>query len=223
MNSQDMSGASYTQTHGNQIRILVADDHDLLRQGVRAVIDKTPDMTLLAGVEDGATAIERFKALIPDVTLMDLRMPGIDGLAAIAAIRSYAPNARIIALSTYGGDALIKQARKAGARGYLLKSMLADNMLDAIRQVYGGQEHWPAELGDAASTYGDDLSPRERDVMRLVARGASNREIGIVLGISEETVKTYMRIILAKLRARDRAHAVAISLRRGFLDTSDLS
>jgi DNA-binding NarL/FixJ family response regulator len=204
------------------IRVLLADDHYLMREGVRCMLDGARDMRLVASVGDGTAAIEAFKATIPDVTLMDLRMLGGDGLTAMTAIRRYAPSARIIALSTYSGDALIKQTRKAGASAYLLKSMLFENMLSVIRAVHAGRQFWPPELDAPAGGMKDDLTPRECDIMHLVARGSSNREIARALGIGEETVKTYMRTILPKLGANDRAHAVAICMRRGYLDLSDL-
>jgi DNA-binding NarL/FixJ family response regulator len=204
------------------IRVLLADDHYLMREGVRCMLDGAKDMQLVASVGDGTAAVEAFKATIPDVTLMDLRMLGGDGLTAMAAIRRYAPSARIIALSTYSGDALIKQTRKAGASAYLLKSMLFENMLSVIRAVHAGRQFWPPELEAPAGGMKDDLTPRECDIMHLVARGSSNREIAGALGIGEETVKTYMRTILPKLGANDRAHAVAICMRRGYLDLSDL-
>lgn len=186
------------------------------------MLDSAQDMQLVASVGDGASAVEAFKATIPDVTLMDLRMPGGDGLTAISAIHRYAPSARVIVLSTYSGDALVKQACKAGASAYLLKSMLFENMLSVIRSVHAGLQFWPPELEGRSGHMKDDLTPRECDIMHLVARGSSNREIARELGIGEETVKTYMRTILPKLGANDRAHAVAICMRRGYLDLSDL-
>jgi len=202
------------------IRVLVADDHQLLREGIQSVLERTPDIRVVASVMDGDAALQAFKTLIPDLTLMDVRMPGAGGIEAIAAIRAYAPCARIIALSTYGGDALISKARKAGASAYLLKSMLSDSMLNVIRAVHDGRQSWPEPPDEMVLAHGSELSPRELEVIQLVAKGASNREIGAVLGISAETVKTYMRIILPKLRANDRAHAVAISMQRGFIDAS---
>jgi DNA-binding NarL/FixJ family response regulator len=193
-----------------------------MREGVRFMLETSEDMQLVASVSDGVAAVAAFKQTIPDVTLMDLRMAGGDGLCAIEAICLYAPCARVIALSTYSGDALIKQARKMGASGYLLKSMLSGNMLEVIRTVHGGQKYWPADLDGYSACVKDDLTPRECEIMHLVARGGSNREIAGVLGIGEETVKTYMRSILPKLGAQDRAHAVAICMRRGYLDLSDL-
>jgi DNA-binding NarL/FixJ family response regulator len=217
MNCHD-TGASRSRP----IRVLLADDHHLMREGVRFMLESSGDMQLIASVNDGVAAVDAFKLTIPDVTLMDLRMAGGDGLSAIAVIRSYAPCARLIALSTYSGDALIKQARKTGASAYLLKSMLSENMLDVIRTVHAGLQYWPAELEVHTTCEKDDLTRRECDIMHYVARGGSNREIASYLGIGEETVKTYMRSILPKLGANDRAHAVAICMRRGYLDLSDL-
>ena len=204
------------------IRILLADDHHLMREGVRSMLETAPDMQLVASVGDGMAALEAFKRTIPDVTLMDLRMAGGDGFAAISAIRRYAPCARVVVLSTYSGDALIKQARRVGAAAYLLKSTLSEGMLAAIRTVHAGMQSWPAELGPPAGCVKDDLTPRECSIMHLVAGGGSNREIALALGISEETVKTYLRSIFPKLGAQDRAHAVAICMRRGYLDLADL-
>lgn len=206
----------------HRIRVLLADDHHLMREGIRYMLDSAPDIQLVASVGDGASAVEAFKQTIPDVTLMDLRMPRGDGFSAIASIRRYAPSARVVVLSTYDGDALMKQARKAGASAYLLKSMLLENMLGVIRSVHAGLQFWPPELGTHNGAIKADLTPRECDIIRLVACGSSNREIAQELRIGEETVKTYMRNILPKLGANDRAHAVAICMRRGYLDLLDL-
>jgi len=206
----------------NRIRVLLADDHHLMREGVRYMLDSAPDIELVASVGDGAAAVDAFRKTIPDVTLMDLRMPGGDGFSAITSIRRHSPCARIIVLSTYDGDALMKQARRAGASAYLLKSMLLENMIGVIRSVHAGLQFWPAELGTPDRTIKEDLTPRECDIIRLVACGSSNREIAQQLRIGEETVKTYMRSILPKLSANDRAHAVAICMRRGYLDLLDL-
>jgi len=185
------------------------------------MLETSNDMKLVGSVCDGSTAVETFKLTIPDVTLMDLRMVGGDGLSAIAAIRAYAPCARIIALTTYSGDGLINQVQKLGASAYLLKSMLAEHMLKVIRTVHAGGQFWPGEPVSQAMQK-DTLTRRECDIMHFVARGASNREIAKQLAIGEETVKTYMRSIFLKLDANDRAHAVAICMRRGYLHISDL-
>ena len=205
------------------IRIMIVDDHQLLREGLQAVINMAPDMQLVAIASSGEEAVDKFREAIPDITLMDVRMPGIDGLSAISAIRETARHARIIALSTYAGEALVKTAQKAGACGYLLKSMLAENMFAAIRSVHSGAQCWPqGHCIDATRRNKDDLSPREREVIQIVAHGGSNKEIGQRLGISEETVKGYMRSILPKLGASDRTHAVTLSLQRGILNPWDL-
>lgn len=221
MPTQDIDLSS-RHHHRKTIRILLADDHEVMHDGVRFMLGTTNDMHLIAGVHDGIRAVDVFKRTIPDVTLMDLRMAGGDGLTAISTIRAYAPSARIIALTTYTGDALIRQARKAGASAYLVKSMLTENMLAVIRAVHLGGQYWPTELEPDGIDARDELTSRERAVMHFVSRGQSNRRIGGLLGIGEETVKTYMRSILQKLQANDRAHAVAICMRRGYLDMSEM-
>ncbi|TFW18922.1 response regulator transcription factor [Duganella callida] len=205
------------------IRVMIVDDHPLLREGLLAMLDKVPDIALVAEANSGEEAVARYNEVRPDVTLMDLRMPGLGGLNAIAAIRRARPNARLIALSTYAGGSLVNAVHKAGASGYLLKSMLAENVLDSIRAVHRGRGVWPSELlGGQMFFNKDNLSFRELDVVRHAAGGLSNREIGEALGISEETVKSYMRTILTKLNANDRTHAVTICLQRGLLDTWEL-
>jgi len=204
------------------IRLLIADDHQLLREGLQAVLSKAPDIVLVATASSGEEAVEKFQDTIPDVTLMDVRMPGMGGLSAIEAIRAFNSNARVIALSTYAGDALVKSAQRLGARGYLLKSMLAEKLFSAIRDVHSGCMCWPPDDGRGMMRTKDDLSPREREVIHFVACGGTNKEIGLHLGISEETVKGYMRSILPKLGATDRANAVAISLQRGILNSWEL-
>ncbi|MRX10568.1 response regulator [Pseudoduganella sp. FT25W] len=205
------------------IRVMIVDDHPLLREGLLAILAKAPDIALAAEAESGEEALARHEVVKPDVTLMDLRMPGLGGLEAIAAIRRRQPGARLIALSTYAGGALVQAAHKAGASGYLLKSMLAENVLDSIRTVHRGREVWPSELlGGQIFFDRDRLSVRELDVLRNVAGGLSNRAIGDKLGISEETVKSYMRTLMSKLDANDRTHAVTICLQRGLLETWEL-
>ncbi|NYE59487.1 DNA-binding NarL/FixJ family response regulator [Duganella sp. 1224] len=207
----------------SSIRVMIVDDHPLLREGLLAILAKAPDIELVAEADSGEEAVARFVEVRPDVTLMDLRMPGLGGLNAISAIRRNRPNARLIALSTYAGGALVQAAHKAGASGYLLKSMLAENVLDSIRTVHRGREVWPSELlGGQIYFERDRLSFRELDVLRNVAGGLSNRAIGDKLGISEETVKSYMRTVMTKLGANDRTHAVTICLQRGLLDTWEL-
>lgn len=202
------------------IRILIVDDHPLLREGVAAVLALRSDMTLVGEAVNGADAIEKFKALRPDVTLMDIQMPGIDGIEAIVAIRALQADARIIVLTTYKGDVQALRALKAGASGYLLKNMLRKDLLETITAVHAGRRYVPAEVAGqiAEHTVDDALSSRETEILRLVADGNSNRDAAIRLGITEETVKAHMKNILAKLGARDRTHATTIALRRGFID-----
>jgi two-component system, NarL family, response regulator len=202
------------------IRVLVVDDHPLMRDGIAAVIAGQDDMRLIGEASDGAEAVAAYAALHPDVVLMDLRMPGMDGIEAIIAIRAASPRARIIVLTTYRGDVQATRALQAGAAGYLLKSSLRRELLDAIRDVHAGRRRVPAEIaaGIAENLSGESLSPRELDVLRSVAAGNANKRIGAELGISEETVKAHMKNILTKLDARDRTHAVTIAIRRGIIE-----
>jgi DNA-binding NarL/FixJ family response regulator len=201
------------------IRVLTVDDHPLLREGIAAVLEGQPDMVVVGEATNGVEAIEQFRALRPDVTLMDLQMPEMDGIAAIGAIRREFPHARIIVLTTYDGDFLAVRAIKAGAAGYLLKSMLRKELLDTIRAVHAGKRRIPPEVavGIAEHHSEDGLSDREIDVLRLVAAGRANKIIADDLAISEETVKSHMRNIMAKLSASDRTHAVTIAIKRGIL------
>ncbi len=202
------------------IRLLVVDDHPVLREGLAALINSQQDMTLVAETGMGKEAVELFRAHSPDVTIMDLRLPDMNGIAAITAIREYAPNARIIVLTTYLGDVQAGRALKAGAHAFLLKAALRTELLDTIRAVNQGKKRIPAEVASEMAEYSadDSLTPREIEVLEQVATGKSNKMIGDFLEISEDTVKTHMRSILEKLGANDRAHAVTIALRRGFLD-----
>jgi len=201
------------------IRILAADDHPLLRDGIASVIAAQTDMRLVAEAANGREAIERFREQVPDVTLMDLQMPGISGIEAIAAIRSEFTQARIVVLTTYEGDVQALQAFKAGASGYVLKSMVRKELLETIRAVHRGQRRIPPTIAaEMAAHFADDvLSARELEVLRLAAAGGANKTIGEKLGIAEDTVKTHMRSVLAKLDANDRTHAVAIAARRGII------
>jgi DNA-binding NarL/FixJ family response regulator len=219
-------GAAHTaapsQARG-PIRVMIADDYQLLREGLQAVISRAPDLQLVAIATGGEDAVNKFRATLPDVALLDVRMPGIDGLHAISMICQKHRQARLIALSTYAGEALVKRAQRAGASGYLLKSMPSEALYAAIRGVHAGGQCWPQDmLISAIFKNKDELSPRELEVVQTVAHGKSNKEIGQKLGISEETVKGYLRSILPKLGAHDRAHAVALSLQRGLLNTWDL-
>lgn len=201
------------------IRVLTVDDHPLLREGIAAVIEGQDDMTLAGEASSGAEAIARHRDLRPDVTLMDVQMPGMNGIDAIRAIRTECPDARIIVLTTYEGDALASRAIKAGAVGYLLKGMLRKELLETIRAVHAGRRRIPTEIAiELAHQHAADmLTARETEVLQLVASGHANKAIADRLVISEETVKTHMKSIMAKLGANDRTHAVTIALRRGIL------
>jgi DNA-binding NarL/FixJ family response regulator len=203
-----------------KIRILTVDDHALLRKGIAALVGSEPDLQLIAEARNGQEAIAEFKKHRPDVTLMDLQMPGMSGIECIIAIRSEFPNARIIILTTYPGDVQVVRALRAGARGYLLKGQIDRDLPEVIRAVHSGQKRIPPELALelAEHTTEDELSSREIEVLRLIAAGNANKEIANRLGIAEETVKSHVTNILAKLHANDRTHAVTISLRRGIIE-----
>lgn len=202
------------------IRVMVVDDHPLLREGLAAVLHAQPDMVLIGEAENGAAAIEGFRRWRPDVTLMDLQMPDMGGVAAITAIRAEFPDARIVVLTTYLGDVQAARALKAGAMAYLLKTSLRRDLLVTIRKVHRGIRHLQPEVADAIAlgTMDEALSRREIDVLELAATGHSNKRIAHALDVSEETVKTHMKNILAKLRVADRTHAVAVAARRGILE-----
>ena len=202
------------------IRILAVDDHPLLREGIAALVSAEGDMKLVAEATNGQEAIKEFRLHRPDVTLMDLQMPALNGIEAIIGIRSEFPNARVIVLTTYTGDVQVLRALKAGARGYVLKGHVHRELLDTIRAVHAGQRRIPpevaAELADHCTE--DDLTSREIDVLRLIAAGNANKEIAGQLSIAEETVKSHVTNILAKLCANDRTHAVTIGLKRGIIE-----
>jgi DNA-binding NarL/FixJ family response regulator len=202
------------------IRVLTVDDHPLLREGIAAVLEGEQDFKLVAEATSGQQAIDCFRAHRPDVTLMDLQMPGMNGIDAMLAIRSEFPNARFIVLTTYQGDVQALRALKAGAAGYLLKSMMRKELLDTIRIVHSGRRRIPPEIAaELADHVTDDaLSDREVDVLRRVATGNSNKIIASQMNVSEATVKGHMKSILSKLGANDRTHAVTIAMKRGFLD-----
>jgi two-component system, NarL family, response regulator len=202
------------------IKVLSVDDHALLREGIAALVNAESDMKLVAEASNGRDAIEKFRLQRPDVTLMDLQMPALNGIEAIIGIRSEFPNARIIVLTTYAGDVQVLRALKAGARGYILKGHVRRELLDTIRAVHAGQKRIPpevaAELAEHATE--DDLTSREIDVLRLIATGNANKAIAGQLSIAEDTVKSHVTNILAKLGANDRTHAVTIGLKRGIIE-----
>ena len=202
------------------IRILTVDDHPLLREGIAAVIEGQSDMELVGEAANGVEALQAFRDCRPDVTLMDLQMPEMNGVEAIGAIHREFPDAKVVVLTTYQGDAQALRAFKAGASGYLLKSMLRRELVDTIRSVHAGRRRIPAEIaaGIAEHASEDALTLREIEVLRQVADGNGNKRIAQLLTISEETVKAHMKNILAKLGANDRTHAVTIAVRRGIID-----
>jgi DNA-binding NarL/FixJ family response regulator len=202
------------------IRVLMVDDHPLLREGIAAVIEGQPDLAVVGEATNGREAVELFRTCKPDIVLMDLQMPVMGGIEAISAIRSEFPKARIVVLTTYKGDTQALRAFKAGASGYLLKSMLRKDLLDTIRSVHAGHRRIPPEIAnEIAEHHTDDaLSLREIEVLQRVAAGGANKIIAGELNISEETVKAHMRSILAKLSANDRTHAVMIALKRGIIE-----
>jgi len=202
-----------------RIRILAVDDHPLLREGIAALIANRPDMELVGEAASGQQAIDTFRSLRPDVTLMDLQMPEMSGIDAIIAIRSEFPAARIVVLTTYGGDALAERALRAGAQAYVLKGLVRKDLLETIRIVHGGSKRIsPDVAAQLASHMGETgLSAREIEVLSLVAAGQSNKIIAAQLFITEATAKGHVKSILAKLGANDRTHAVTLALRRGII------
>jgi DNA-binding NarL/FixJ family response regulator len=202
------------------IRVLAVDDHPLFSEGIAALIGSEEDMELVGEASTGREALDLFRNLRPDITLMDLQMPEMSGIDAIGAIRGEFPDARIIVLTTHPGDVQVARALKAGARAYLLKSMLRKELLETIRAVHAGQKRMSSEIAAEVAEHATDcgLTPREIDVLRLVAAGNANKEIGAQLSLTELTVKSHLKNILAKLGANDRTHAVTIALKRGIID-----
>ena len=202
-----------------KIRILTADDHPLVREGIVALIAGEPDMTVVSSVASGREAVAQFRALRPDVTLMDLQMPDLSGFDALIAIRAEFPDARIIVLTTYSGDAQILRALKAGASGYLLKSLAHKELLQTIRAVHAGRKSLSPEASFELAAHAnlESLTAAELDVLQLIATGNTNKQIADYLGLTEDTVKGRIRNILSKLDANDRTHAVMIALKRGII------
>jgi DNA-binding NarL/FixJ family response regulator len=207
-------------TDPRQIRILTVDDHALLREGIAALLKVEPDMEVVAEASNGKEAIEKFRMHQPDVTLMDLKMPDLNGVDVISQIRSEFPNARIIVLTTYTGDAQVLRALKAGARGYLIKEYVHRDLPETIRAVHAGQKRIPQEIAAAVANHfsEDTLTEREIQILQLIAAGNANKQIADQLSIAEATVKSHVVNLLSKLGANDRAHAVTIGLRRGIIE-----
>ena len=201
------------------IRILCVDDHPLLLDGVAALINTDPGMKLVAEATSGVEALRQFRATLPDITLMDMQMRDMNGIDAIGAIRTEWPRAKIIVLSTFGGDAMAQRALQAGAQAYLLKGRVRGDLLDTIRLVHGGAKWVQAEVASSIATHVAEaaLTDREVEVLGHIADGESNKLIAYNLSINEETAKTHVKNILAKLHARDRTHAVTLALRRGII------
>jgi DNA-binding NarL/FixJ family response regulator len=202
-----------------QIRVLVVDDHPLLREGIAAVLEAQSDIALVGEATNGCEALQLFRSLRPDVTLMDLQMPEMDGIEAIHAIRAEFPGARIAILTTYRGDVRALHAIKAGALGYLLKSSLRKELLDAIRSIAAGKHHIPAEIAVELADHlsHDSLTAREIQVLQCVAMGKPNKQIAAELMIAEDTIKGHLRSIMDKLGASNRTHAVTLGIQRGII------
>lgn len=203
-----------------RIRVLCVDDHPVVRQGIAGLIGVQSDMELVGEAANGRDALHQYRTHRPDITLMDLQMPEINGFDAISAIRGEFPDARVIVLTTYAGDAQALRALKAGARGYLLKNMLHKELLDTIRAVHAGKKAVSPEISFELAEHAtdDSLTSAETRVLRLIAEGNANKEIARDLGVSEETVKGQVRNILSKLGAKDRTHAAMIGFKRGIID-----
>lgn len=203
-----------------KIRILAVDDHALVRQGIAVLVGTQPDMTLVGEASTGREAIQQFRTHRPDVTLMDLQMPEMNGLDAILAIRAEFPNAKVVVLTTYKGDVQILRALKAGAQGYLLKNTFHKELLDTIRAVNAGRKALSSEASYEIAEHATDdaLTPAEISVLRLIAAGNANKQIADQLSITEETVKSRVKSILSKLGANDRTHAATIALKRGVIE-----
>ena len=207
-------------TSSSQIQILVVDDHPVVRQGIAGLVGVQTDMTLVGDASNGREAVQQFRMHHPDVTLLDLQMPEMNGLDALIAIRNEFPGARVVVLTTYAGDVQILRALKAGAQAYLLKNALHKELLDTIRAVHAGKKTLSPEVSYQIAEHATDdtLTPAEISVLRLIAAGNSNKQIGDRLAITEETVKSRVKCILSKLGANDRTHAAMIGLKRGIIE-----
>jgi len=204
----------------SRIRLLITDDHPVVRAGIAGLIDAEPDMQVVAQADDGQGAVDAYAAHRPDVTLMDLQMQGMDGIEAIARIRALQADARIVVLTTYSGDMQAVRALRAGACGYLLKTMIRADLLKAVRAAHAGEDFVPPALASAIGAHAGSaqLTQREIEVLRMVANSGRNKVVAAEMGLSEATVKVHMKNILAKLDANDRVQAVMIALRRGIID-----
>jgi DNA-binding NarL/FixJ family response regulator len=204
----------------DRIRILIVDDHPLLREGVVSLVEKQTDMLIVAEACNGNEGLQLFRQHTPDITLMDLRLPGMDGIDAMTAILAEFPDAKIIVLTTFSGDAHILRALKAGARGYLLKDLLRKELLDAIRTVQAGRKRIPPEIAAQIAEHASDttLTRRETEVLQLIASGNANKLVADKLLVTEDTIKMHVKSILSKLDANDRTHAVAIAVKRGIME-----
>ncbi len=202
------------------INVLTVDDHPLIREGIISVLTAEPDIAVIAEAGDGGEALECFRLHSPDVTLMDLQLPSLPGVEAIRKIRHEFPKARIIVLTTYSGDVQVVNALKAGASGYLLKSMVRKELADAIRSVHAGKTYIPNEVASEIAMHvaNSSLTRRELEVLRQLAGGKANKQVAALLFVSEDTVKAHVTNILRKLNAKDRTHALSIAVKRGILD-----
>jgi DNA-binding NarL/FixJ family response regulator len=207
-------------TGNSRIRVLAVDDHALVREGIAGLVGVQPDMVIVGEASNGREAIQQFRMLHPDVTLMDLQMPEMNGIEALIAIRNEFPDARVIVLTTYTGDVQILRALKAGAQGYLLKNTLHKELLQTIRAVHAGKKSLSPEASYEIAEHATDdaLTPAEIAVLRLIAAGNANKQIADQLSITEETVKSRVKNILSKLGANDRTHAAMIGLKRGIIE-----
>jgi len=207
-------------TGSSQIRILAVDDHALVREGIAGLVGVQPDMVMVGEASNGREAIQQFRMLHPDLTLMDLQMPEMNGIEALIAIRNEFPDAKVIVLTTYAGDVQILRALKAGAQAYLLKNTLHKELLDTIRAVHAGKKALSPEVSYEVAEHATDdaLTPAEVAVLRLIAAGNANKQIADQLSITEETVKSRVKNILSKLGANDRTHAAMIGLKRGIIE-----